>query len=201
MSNETIRALLVEENFDTAERVRRRLGRPCSGANPCPQWSVEHAATFDAALARLRGNHIDVILFGLNNRAALDRITHLRQAAPKVPLVALAGGADEQMVATIRALTAPLARGENRGAAQTENLTLVLADHLQSASGRSKLTPRELEVVQLIAEGRSTKEVAQQLGISFKTVETHRTNLMRKLRLRSVSDLVRYAIRNKIAEA
>ena len=63
------------------------------------------------------------------------------------------------------------------------------------------LTPREREIVQLIAEGKSTKEVGDQLGISAKTAETHRANLMRKLALRSVSEVVRYAIREKIVEA
>jgi DNA-binding NarL/FixJ family response regulator len=61
-------------------------------------------------------------------------------------------------------------------------------------------TPRERQIIQLVAESRSSKEVAATLGISVKTVESHRTNIMRKLRLRSVSDLVRYAIRNKIVE-
>lgn len=60
------------------------------------------------------------------------------------------------------------------------------------------LTPREREIIQLIAEGKSTKEVAQKLGISVKTAETHRTNLMRKLDLHSVAELVRYAVRNDI---
>ena len=60
------------------------------------------------------------------------------------------------------------------------------------------LTAREREIVQLIAEGRSNKEAASTLGISVKTIEAHRANIMRKLQLRSVSDLVRYAIRNKI---
>jgi len=63
------------------------------------------------------------------------------------------------------------------------------------------LTPREREIVQLIAEGRSTKEIATTLGISDKTVETHRANLMRKLDVHSVSEIVRYAIRNRMIEA
>jgi DNA-binding NarL/FixJ family response regulator len=63
-----------------------------------------------------------------------------------------------------------------------------------------RLTPREREIVQLLAEGKSNKEVATALNISVKTAETHRTNIMRKLDLHSISDLVRYAIRNKIIE-
>jgi DNA-binding NarL/FixJ family response regulator len=61
-----------------------------------------------------------------------------------------------------------------------------------------RLTPREQQVLQLIAEGLSSKEVATRLEISLKTAETHRVNLMRKLALHSVSELVRYAIRNRI---
>ncbi len=63
-----------------------------------------------------------------------------------------------------------------------------------------RLTARERETVQLIAEGKSNKEVATVLGISVKTAETHRSTLMRKLNLHSVSELVRYAIRNEIIQ-
>jgi DNA-binding NarL/FixJ family response regulator len=60
----------------------------------------------------------------------------------------------------------------------------------------SPLTPREREVVQLLAEGKSSKEVAAVLGISVKTAETHRINLMRKLDCHSVAEVVRYAVRD-----
>jgi DNA-binding NarL/FixJ family response regulator len=71
----------------------------------------------------------------------------------------------------------------------------------EGTKGRDDLTPREREVVQLVAEGRSSKEVAQLLSISVKTVESHRTNIMRKLRIRSVGQLVRYAVRNGLIQA
>lgn len=64
-----------------------------------------------------------------------------------------------------------------------------------------RLTARERETVQLLAEGKSNKEVATILGISVKTAETHRAAIMRKLKLAGFSDLVRYAIRNGIIEA
>jgi DNA-binding NarL/FixJ family response regulator len=63
------------------------------------------------------------------------------------------------------------------------------------------LSSRERQIVQLLAEGRSNKEVADRLGISVRTAENHRARIMRKLQLRSLSDLVRHAIRNKIIEA
>lgn len=67
-------------------------------------------------------------------------------------------------------------------------------------SSRSRLTPREREILQLLAEGKSNKEVAGFLGISVKTAETHRANIMLKLDFHSVTELVRYAVRNKIIQ-
>ncbi|MGB9404994.1 MAG: response regulator transcription factor [Candidatus Acidiferrales bacterium] len=63
-----------------------------------------------------------------------------------------------------------------------------------------RLTPRQREIVQLLAEGKSSKEVAVALNLSVKTAETHRANIMRRLNCHSVSELVRYAIRNNIVE-
>jgi len=63
-----------------------------------------------------------------------------------------------------------------------------------------RLSAREREIVQLIAEGRSNKEVAEALGISVRTAETHRASILRKLRLDSLASLVRYAVRNKLIE-
>jgi len=65
---------------------------------------------------------------------------------------------------------------------------------------RRRLTMREREVLQLLAEGKSAKEVASLLGIATKTSDTHRTNIMRKLNVHSVAELVHYAIRNKVVE-
>lgn len=72
--------------------------------------------------------------------------------------------------------------------------------HTQPDPPPSSPTAREREIIQLLAEGKSNKEVAAALGISVKTAETHRAAIMRKLGLRSISELVRYAIRNHIIE-
>jgi DNA-binding NarL/FixJ family response regulator len=63
-----------------------------------------------------------------------------------------------------------------------------------------KLTPREREVIQLLAEGKSSKEVASLLNLSTKTAETHRSNIMRKLGIHSIRDLVVYAVKNDIIQ-
>jgi DNA-binding NarL/FixJ family response regulator len=70
-----------------------------------------------------------------------------------------------------------------------------------SAPDRRRLTPREREILQLLAEGKSNKEIAGVLGISVKTAETHRANIMLKLDFHSITELVRYAVRNKIIES
>jgi DNA-binding NarL/FixJ family response regulator len=65
---------------------------------------------------------------------------------------------------------------------------------------RNRVTSREREIIQLFAEGNRGKEIASSLGLSFKTVDTHRSNVMRKLELHNVTELVRYALRNHIIE-
>ena len=74
-------------------------------------------------------------------------------------------------------------------------------EHIQSTRNEQTspaLTPREREVIQLVAEGESSKQVAARLGISPKTAETHRNNVMQKLNLHSMVELVLYAVRNGI---
>jgi DNA-binding NarL/FixJ family response regulator len=85
---------------------------------------------------------------------------------------------------------------------------MVLAGFLDKGQNLAKgetprlptLTPRESEVIQLLAEGKSSKEVASLLNLSTKTAETHRSNIMRKLGLHSIRDLVVYAIQNNIIQ-
>lgn len=84
------------------------------------------------------------------------------------------------------------------------NVSQTLLDRFIEMASRDStataLTPREREIVQLIAEGRLNKEIAAILDLSIKTVETHRAAAMHKLDLKSSADLVRYAVRNHIIE-
>jgi len=77
----------------------------------------------------------------------------------------------------------------------------VVEAYLQQGSGESEtLTRRELQVLQLVAEGKTTKEVAAALAVSAKTADSHRSNIMHKLNMHSVADLVRYAIRHGLVQ-
>ena len=112
----------------------------------------------------------------------------------------LKSDADRELIAAVESL-------QRRRAFLTPNLAQPSSrdtdiGHQEHAAGDwSELTPREREIVQIVAEGHSSKEVAAALNISVKTVESHRTNIMRKLRIRSVGQLVRYAVRNGIVQA
>lgn len=78
----------------------------------------------------------------------------------------------------------------------------LLDSYLSAHQGRPDglLSARERAVVQLIAEGKSNKEMSEALGLSIKTIESHRASLMRKLKLKSTAAIVRYAIRNRLVE-
>jgi len=105
----------------------------------------------------------------------------------------------EELVAAIRTVQ----RGE---AVLSPAITrLVIEDYLrwgdlQPQNSSNGLTPREREILQLIAEGYSNKEIGEILCISIRTVQAHRTNLMQKLDLHDRSELIKYAIRKKIIE-
>ena len=85
----------------------------------------------------------------------------------------------------------------------SEAADALLGPHSLPASSalKKRITPREREVVQLLAEGKSNDDIAASLGISVTTAGTHRANAMRKLQLHSITELVRYAIKNKITAA
>jgi len=107
--------------------------------------------------------------------------------------------AASELVAAIRAVF-------NGEAVLSPSITrLVLEDYLRKEINRSvtetdTLTPREREVLQLIAEGKTSREIAEILSLSIKTVQSHRASLMQKLDLHDRGDLIKYAIQKKIIE-
>jgi DNA-binding NarL/FixJ family response regulator len=113
----------------------------------------------------------------------------------------LKSDADESLIAAVESLRV------HRPFLTSTVTEFVLDDYLRRTEAvngglpHAVVTKREREIIQLLAEGRSNKEVASALGVSVKTVEAHRANLMRKLHLRTISDLVRYAVRNNIVQA
>jgi DNA-binding NarL/FixJ family response regulator len=112
----------------------------------------------------------------------------------------LKADADENLIAAVDSLR------RHRPFLTSTVTEFMLDQYVRSADAAHDRSPvavtaREREIIQLVAEGHTNKDIASTLGISVKTIEAHRANIMRKLHLRSVSDLVRYAIRNKIVQA
>lgn len=110
--------------------------------------------------------------------------------------------ADRELVAAVDALRRHKPYMSSR---ISEAVVSAAVPHGEASAGnpalRSRLTPREREIIQLLAEGKSNKEVAGLLGISVKTAETHRANIMLKMDFHSITELVRYAVRNKIIQS
>ncbi len=189
-------------------------------------WIVcGEASTGREAVEKARQLKPDVVVmdFSMPELNGLEATRQIRKALPQTEVLILTMHDSEQLV---RNMLAAGARGyvlkkdagnilvkaveqllQHKPFFTSKVTELVLSGYLdpavpatkEDASG-SPLTPREREVVQLLAEGKSNKEIADVLGISVHTAETHRTNIMRKLRLRSMSELVRYAIREHIIE-
>ena len=169
--------------------------------------------------ARLAPNVVvmDVAMPGLNGIEAARKI---RKANPSARIIALSGHADRRLVREMLMAGASGYVLKNRAC---EELIHAIEEVMQGRTYLSPevtqgvvdtyvrntpkpgenpafatLTDREREVLQLLAEGRSTKEMAGELAVSVKTVETHRQNIMRKLQLFSVAELTKYAIREGV---
>jgi DNA-binding NarL/FixJ family response regulator len=213
-----LRILLVDDH----EVVRRGLTVLLRAK---PDWEVcgEASNGREAVEKALKLNPDVVILdVGMPNLNGLEATRQIVKAKPEIRILILtlhdsdtlvqevlnAGArgfllksdAARDLVAAVEALK------NNKTYFTPKAASMVLDGYLHRKTGqgqsevspRAKLTPREREIVQLLAEGKSSREVADALGLSVKTAETHRANIMRKLNLHSVSDLVLYAVRNNI---
>ena len=156
---------------------------------------------------------MDIAMRELGGLEALPRIT---KDFPNVRVIILSAHANEEYV--IRALRSGAAGYMLKDAATAElELAIksvsedktylspsisrtVIDSYLERVGGQlsplEQLTPRQREILQLIAEGKNTKEIAYDLAISVKTVESHRLQLMERLNIRGVPGLVRYAVRS-----
>ena len=155
---------------------------------------------------------MDVAMSDLNGIEATRQIRHL---APESAIVALSSHSDRRYVMAILAAGAcgyvlkanayeQLARGVSAAAKGLKYLSPDVTSEIIEAAFREEnlagsvyevLGPREREVLQLLAEGFTSVQIAERLGVSPSTAETHRRNIMRKLDVHNVADLTKYAIR------
>lgn len=215
--------LIVDDHQMVREGVRALLAAQ-------PGWEIcAEAANGRQALAAALQLRPDVIVMDLliPDLNGLDATRQIRKQLPDTEILALSAYEDFSLVQSafdagvraylfkshVRAHLIPAIRALlDRQPYLTPEVSDILLSRIQHAAPGSHspesvpadpapLTPREREIVQLLAEGLSNKEIASTLSISIKTVETHRAAIMRKLNIQSLSDLVRYAIRTRIISA
>lgn len=204
----TIRVLLAEDHRLVREALRDMLAKEADIA------IVGEAGDGRGALALAAQANPDVVVLdiGLPDLNGIEVAARLTEARPATRIVALSAYVDKRFVTEM--LRAGASAYVTKSAAGTELVRAVRA----VADGQSYLCPevagalvsevrrngaieraplgrREREVVRLIAEGRRSAEIADELHISVATVEVHRRNILRKLGLHTVADLTRYAIR------
>jgi DNA-binding NarL/FixJ family response regulator len=206
---------------DDHEIVREGLKAALSSVD---EWQIcAEASTGREAVAKALLHAPDVVVmdFSMPELNGLEATRQIRQALPQTEVLILSMHNSERLVHelitagakgfilksdTKRFLTMAVEALSARQTFFTPSVSsMILNGYLnhgfeaQNAQHSSeRLTPREREIVQLIAEGKTSKEIANLLGASEKTVDTHRANILRRLNLRSAIDLVRYAIRNDI---
>ena len=206
---------------DDHEMVRRGLVATLADVE---RWTVVAQANNGREAAELVAIHkpdIAILDLSMPELNGLDATRRILAARPETCVLILTAHESEQLV---REVLAAGARGyvlksdagrilvraveallEGQTFFTSKVARLVLEGYLRGGGAEAQetgpiLSAREREIVQLLAEGASNKDVARALGISVKTAETHRSNIMRKMQFTSLSDLVKYAVRNKIIE-
>lgn len=211
----TISLLVADDHELVREGIKTRLERQ-PGWRVCAEAANGREAV--ALAARLKPD-IAVLDIGMTELNGIEAAVQIRDRSPGTQILILTlQDADQQ----VRAALAAGARGfilktdaarllveavqsllDHRPFFTGKIARKILDGYLQaggSTTAASGLTSREREIVQLLAEAHTSKDVARRLGVSAKTIDAHRANLLRKLDLHSVAELVRYAIRNRIIE-
>ena len=214
----TVRILIADDH----ELFRRGL---VSALADRPDWSVVAEAADGRQACELAARlmpEIAVLDLTMPHLNGLDATRQMRVATPKTRIVIVTAHESEQLVrevldagamgyvlksdagrVLVQAIEALL---DDRPFFTSKVARFVLQGYLRhgehsAAPAADTLSPRERQIVQLLAEGNNNKDVARALHLSVKTVETHRSNIMRKMEFGSLADLVRYAIRNKLIDA
>jgi RNA polymerase sigma factor (sigma-70 family) len=179
---------------------------------------IAEAATGEEALRLIAEHDPDVAILDITmpELSGIEVITRLRERAartsvlilsmhdhPEYVLGAVRAGADGYLMksagpAEVRDAVRAVADGrESFSSRVTQQLSSALRDEAARETSRDRieqLTPREKEVLVRVAEGRTSREIAEEFGISHRTVETHRESIMRKLGIRTVAGLTRFAL-------
>jgi DNA-binding NarL/FixJ family response regulator len=214
MGNASVLRILLADDHEVIRRGLRQLIEQHDGWDVCGE-----AATGREAIDQAMALKPDVVVLDLSmpGLEAFDLVRGMKSAAPGAELLVftmhegeeimrdligcgargyvLKSDSTMELVAAIKALAEHKPFFTRRASVMLRDTFVETVAH---DAERSPLSARERHIIQLLAEGRRSKEAARLLGISTKTVESHRTTIMRKLGIKSVVELVHYAVRNKI---
>ena len=215
----TLRILLADDHKVVRQGTRALL-------STVPEWEIVGEADNGRDAVSLTSElkpDIVILDIGMPELNGLDATRQIKKKLPETEVLIFTGQETEELVhdvfdsgarsyimktdAADHLIDALKALSEHKHFFTSRISEIVFARYIQGkktvegAPEKSRITDREREIVQLLAEGKSSKEIATMLGISVRTVETHRAAIMKKLGLKSFSELIRYAVRNKIIEA
>ena len=215
----TLRILIADDHDVVRQGVRALL-------NQQPGWNVAWEATTGreaVAMAKRERPDVNILDLAMPELNGLEAARQILHDQPEAQVLILTMHESEQLVREVldsgaRGYVLKSDAGKDLISAvdalrlkhvffTSKIASIVLTDYLKTSrelrkgeSASHALSPREREIVQLLAEGRSNKHVADILNISVKTAETHRHRIMQKLELKSIVDLVHYAIRNHVVQ-
>ena len=207
-----IRVLLADDHQIVRDGLKRILGATADIA------VAGEAGSGDEALALVRGNDYDLAVLDLSmpGLAGIDLVKRLKAEKPKLKLLVLSMHGEQQYAA--RALKAGAAGYLTKDSAAQQLVGAIRkvaagGVHISEAAAASliegsasdgplhaRLSDREYEVFRLLAAGRSPTEIARRLHLSVKTVSTHKTRILEKLRLGGTAELVRYALEHRLLD-
>ncbi|HKS80700.1 MAG TPA: response regulator transcription factor [Candidatus Acidoferrales bacterium] len=209
-----IRALIADDHAV----VRRGLIELLKEEIPDIEFS--EAGTSEEALTLLKKHNWAIVILDISmpGTSGLDILADLKEVRPNVPVLFLSVHPEEQFAKraiqagaagylTKESVPAELVKAVRKvlsgGRYISEELTDRLARELGHRSwpaGHESLSPREFQILRMLASGMGSTEIAKELAISVKTVSTYRARILLKLNLRSTADLIRYAINHNLAD-
>jgi DNA-binding NarL/FixJ family response regulator len=190
MTDAALRGLILDDSEADTELIVECLRR---AGMVLVARRVESVERFAEALTDFDPDFV-VSDHGLPGFSALEALGLMRERSPTTPFIVVSG--DDDVRWTVSCLRAGADDVVSKGA--LEELPAALHRAIGLREGLRKLSPRQVEVLCLIVKGNTTPEIAERLGISVKTVQTHRGALMSRLDIHDVSGLVRYAVRVRL---